>query len=118
MIKKFAAFFIFICLVNCNSKKAPILNVDTSQLEKINDTTTRSSFIIKNDGNKTLVIEDFISSCTCSVLDLKKGDSILPNKFISIPITFERDSPYVKKIVLITIKANTIPQLKTIKVVI
>ena len=35
-----------------------------------------------------------------------------------VPISFERDTPNVKKLILIIIKANTVPELKTIKVVI
>jgi hypothetical protein len=118
MIKKISKFLIAICIISCNQKNEPILYVDATSLEKINDTTTHSSFIIRNDGNKTLVIEDFISSCACTVLQLKKGDSILPSKSMVVPITFERDTPNVKKLILITLKANTVQKLKTIKVVI
>ncbi len=119
MIKTVIQFILLsIWVVGCNLKREPILNIDTKALEKISDTTTHSSFIIRNDGNKMLLIEDVISSCACTILLLKKGDSILPNKSLVVPITFEKDSINERKLILITLKTNTVPKLRTIKIVI
>ncbi len=118
MIKKICAFIIIIFIGGCSQKNGPILNIDSALLEKINDTTTSSSFTIHNLGNKTLIIEDFVSSCDCTVPQLQKGDSVLPGKSLIVPIQFERTSNKEKKIITITLKTNTSPKLKTIKIVI
>ena len=118
MIKMFYAFMGIIFLVGCYQKSEPVLSVDTRLLEKINDTTTNSSFIISNIGNKVLIIEDFLSSCDCTIPKLQKGDSVLPGKSLLVPIQFKRTTNKEKILIAITLKTNTLPKVKTIKIVI
>lgn len=118
MTNRILTFILIISLVSCHPKKYPVLYIDTALLEKINDTTKHSSFIIENKGNGILVIEDFVASCECTVLKMHKGDSILPGKSLVVPITIERDGKKEKKIIVVTLRTNTIPKLSTIKVII
>lgn len=109
------AFIIIIFCAGCNHNNGPALTIDTKLLKQMSDTVTSSSFRIHNSGNKVLIIEDIISSCECTILQLQKGDSVLPGKSLKIPIQFERSGNKQKQLVTITLKTNTLPKLTTIK---
>lgn len=106
-------------LFSCKSSNPPTLIIDSSHVKSINDTTTSSILILKNTGDKTLVLEDFSSSCDCTILNLKKGDSILGGKSLEVPFTIQRNKlDTTKKIINVVFKSNSKPILNSVKFVI
>lgn len=95
---------------SCTSKK-PQIKLLLDKTLNIKDTQTYTSFTIVNTGNNHLIIEDFTSSCNCTLLMLKKNTSIEPKDSLVVPVMLTRDTKMkTQKIVDITLKSNTKPR--------
>lgn len=96
-----------VLLVACVS--TPTIELDYKGLEDKGGDSVRF-FTIYNRGNGDLKIEDFTSSCECSVIELKKNQIIKPKDslIVSIKVNSNQDADNA---VFITVKTNAKPRL-------
>jgi len=73
------------------------------------------SFIIYNRGDSDLVIEDFTTSCECTVMNMKKGQKILGRDSLLVPLSINEDKQNKDMVIFISIKTNTNPSLTSFK---
>jgi hypothetical protein len=96
---------------SCNSS-GPTLDL------KSNLEGEQKSIIIKNIGNKDLVVENFTTTCACTLIKLQKGEKIKPNDSLIVPVVVEKlDSSAAAKVVYISIRTNTQPAITTLSFV-
>ena len=78
----------------------------------------QKSVIIKNTGDHDLVIENFTTTCECTLIKLQKGQMIAPGDSLIVPVIVEKDvSAGTSKVVYITIRTNTRPAITTLSFV-
>jgi hypothetical protein len=102
----YVILFFVLFSIGCNEKQA-VIKVDLSEFQNIKPTDSISTFTIKNNGDKALVIEDYTSSCQCTVVNLSKGLTIMPADSVVVKLNFKRNENKTK--VHITLKSNTNP---------
>lgn len=110
-INRFIGLIIIFLIMQSACNYAPELKLDISKLE--NGTDSLRSFTIYNLGYKNLKIIDFISSCECTTLNLRKEYSIKPNDSLKIKLLIKSHEINQGKIIYITIKTNANPQLSS-----
>ena len=71
--------------------------------------------MIYNHGNKDLLIEDFTTSCECTVLNMKRGLKIPGGDSLLVPLDINKDKQNKDMVIFISIKTNTIPSLTSFK---
>lgn len=102
-------FFVLIifALAACKQKEPQIL-VDYKELNK---SDTIRHFTIYNNGSAPLVIENFTTSCECTVLKLAKNQIINPNEKIIADIKIDKSKIGTGDQIYLTIKTNANPRL-------
>ena len=75
-------------------------------------------YTLYNDGDKDIIIEDYVLSCECTTSQLNKGTIIAKKDSIYISFTIRSDTSEKakKKNLLCTLKCNTKPQIQSIKI--
>lgn len=69
----------------------------------------RTTFVLKNTGNKPLVIEDINTSCGCTSVDYLK-EPTQPGKEITLNVTYKADHPeHFNKTITVYCNAETSP---------
>lgn len=107
------SIIIIICIslfLACKSEPKLVLD-----LKNINKLDTVRSFTIKNSGNKPLIIENFTTSCECTVINLKKNQTISPNEIIKVGMKVEKSKVGTGNFIYLTIKTNAIPRLTSFR---
>jgi hypothetical protein len=85
---------------------------------KSNLTGKQKSIIIKNTGDKDLIVENFTTTCDCTLIKLKKGEKVKPNDSLIVSVVVEKpDSSTAAKMVYISIRTNTTPAISTLSFV-
>lgn len=104
--------FITILLIACKNSTGPILVFSTEKIviDSIAPETKQIfDFKLYNKGDKNLIIKDYISSCECTLLDLKPNTAIEPGDSLPIRMTiqtFKEESGKLKNIIC-TFKNNS-----------
>lgn len=98
-----------ILLTSCNSR--PGISIDTSALNDQKDSIR--SFTIHNTGAGKLLILDYVSSCECTALNLKKGDVIPPKDSLKVEVKINSTQQEGGNMIAVTIKTNATPQLSS-----
>ena len=96
-------------LASCSEKMA-IISLDTEKLNSLKPGEKKAHFTIYNKGNTDLIIENFSSSCGCTVLKLKEGSKIKTYDSLIVPVelTLNQEKRYR---IYITLRANSNPPL-------
>ena len=85
---------------------------------KSNLQSEQKSITIKNTGNEDLVIEDFTTTCECTLIKLQKGQKVAPRDSLIVSVIVEKTvSAETSKVVYITIRTNTRPAITTLNFV-
>lgn len=80
---------------------------------EVENTTT---FIVKNTGDKPLIIEDVSASCGCTMPE-KPTEPILPGKTDNITVTFKsKPGQFNEQKKTITVTANTEPKVHKLEI--
>lgn len=104
--------FITILLMACKNSTGPILVFSTEKIEIDSiapDSKQIIEFKIYNKGDRKLIIQDYISSCECTLLDLKPNTVIESNDSLPIRMsiqTFKEDTGKLKSVIC-TFKNNS-----------
>lgn len=78
----------------------------------------QKSLTIKNTGDQDLVIENFTTTCECTLIKLQKGQTVRPMDSLLVPVIVEKTvPPATSKVVYITIRTNTRPAITTLSFV-
>jgi hypothetical protein len=105
-------------LLSCKQNNTLTFKIDTSKVENLNDTVTQSLLVLHNYSDKNIIIEDYKVSCSCTALQINKGEKISSNDSLIVPISFARDTiKKNKQVITLTLKTNTKPQLHTVKII-
>ena len=113
---------VFIVFTSCHDKSPlPVIDIFLSKTGM--DTITSGSGLVKgmtiyNKGNSTLAINDFIFSCNCTTVDIKKGTVIQANDSAVVKVRIVPDSTDKgkKQKVNITFKTNAQPSFIAIEI--
>lgn len=102
-------FFVLIifALAACKQKEPQIL-VDYKELNK---SDTIRHFTIYNNGSAPLVIENFTTSCECSLLNIKKNQIITPNEKFTVDVKIDKEKVGKGEQIYVTVKTNANPRL-------
>ena len=79
--------------------------------QKLNIKETVRSFTIKNTGNSPLIIENFTTSCECTLLNLRKEQTILPQDSLEVNLEIEQEKVGSGNLIYLTLKTNATPRL-------
>ena len=97
-------------IIENSQETGPVLDLRSN----VNQVKNKS-LIIKNLGKKDLVIENFTTTCECTLLKMEKGIKIKYNDSLIVPIIIDKSpSDSSSKIVYISIRTNTKPAISTI----
>ncbi|MFI5450850.1 DUF1573 domain-containing protein [Pedobacter sp. UC225_61] len=107
MKSKISFILIIFALAACKQKK-PQIFVD---YKDVNKSDTIRHFTIYNKGNAPLIIENFTTSCECTLLKLEKNQIINPNEKIIADIKIDKSKVGTGNQIFLTIKTNAVPRL-------
>lgn len=109
-IKLAAILSLVIMMLSC--EHAAKAEISTKHLE---DRIGQRSFTLFNHGNSDLVIEDFTSSCECTVMNMKKGSIIVSGDSLVVPVEINKDNQDKDRVIFISILSNAKPRLISFK---
>lgn len=109
---------LIIFFISCFEQPKGKIELNTNRVYRINKGDTQTSFTILNKGKAPLHIEDYTTSCGCTILNLQKGAIIAAQDSLIVPIKLQIDTLNAKKkIVYITIKSDATPNFSSFSII-